>query len=221
METAESLPDLLTAVAGREFKYADTDLATVGRRYAVSAEATELAIAEPGLDVPHFLARLVEEDLLSDAVQMLAHAFGDPRPAIFWGTVCAQHALSRRDRDKSLLPGIQAAQQCLADPGWNAREGEPGPSEAVRRHAQQVSEQLGQDNPAGLVAFAAFCCRGSICDPDSPEPVPAPPFLYAMLVMASIMTAAGWLEDDDFKANVVRYLGSGLDIALGGNGAID
>ena len=158
------------------------------------------SLLRPGMTAQDFLAALIEQQHLLDAVTFMAAAL-PKREAVWWGLVCA-----REPRDGGALSASDAA--ALAAALQWVRE----PTDANRRAAKDAADATEYTTPAGLVALATFFADGSLAPPDV-QPVPPEEHLTAQTVRSAVIAAAvihaPQHADDHYRA----FLQHALDIA--------
>ena len=120
----------------------------------------------------HLLALKHTEDALIFTAYVLPI-----RDAIWWGCLCAWEHVR-------LKPPEVEAKAFRAVLRWMQES-----SEATRYAARQASRKAGLQTPAGCMAEAAFCSRGSISPKGKPV-VEAPAGLSARIVLAGVRLAA-------------------------------
>ncbi len=160
----------------------------------------------PDLAPAAYLTQLLQREMWEDAAVTLAAALPH-REAVWWACLAARQALGTPLPEK-LAPALEAAE------AWVYK-----PTEDHRYRAQETTEAIGFEGPAGLAALAAFFAGPNLAPPN-PEltPVEPPPHLVAVFVATAVKLASA---ADDSEAIAARYrwlLAQGLDIATGGSG---
>ena len=153
------------------------------------------AMLRPGQSIRSFIDSLIEEEQHADAVRVLARAL--PKPAaVRWACRCVRQ-LSTELAEPSLTALAQAEQ-------WAAE-----PNEANRRAAKLAADRVGMQDPAGVVAMAAFLSEGSLAPPHLPA-VPPAEHLTARAVAGAILLAVAGRQPGDAADCYSQCLALGL-----------
>lgn len=152
-----------------------------------------------GMTADQFLAALIEQGQLMDAVSFMACAL-PKREALWWACLCARQAatppLSETDAE-----ALNTAMRWIRDP-----------NEEHRRAAMPAAEATEYETPAGLVALGTFFSGGSMAPPDV-SPVQTPPELTAHAVSSAVMLAAVMEQPEQAENKYRLFLQTGLDVA--------
>jgi uncharacterized protein DUF6931 len=117
---------------------------------------------------------LVEKDLYEDAIRLAAHGL-PKREAIWWACLCLWE-LYRPQPPAAADAALHAAVRWLREP-----------TETHRRQAEAAGQTAGMNQPAGLVALAAFYSGGSITPPGQPEVAPKPELTGKLIATALLL----------------------------------
>lgn len=152
-----------------------------------------------GMTADQFLAALIEQGQLRDAVTFMACAL-PKREALWWAFLCTRQTttppLSETDTE-----ALNAAIRWIRYP-----------SEEHRQAAMPAAEATEYETPAGLVALGTFFTGGSMAPPDV-DPVPPAPELTAHSVSGAVMLAAVMEQPEKADETFRRFLQTGLEVA--------
>lgn len=152
-----------------------------------------------GMTAEEFLAALIEQGQLTDAVTFLSCAL-PKREALWWAYLCARQSaaptLSPTDAE-----ALNAVVRWVRDP-----------TEEHRRAAMPAAEATEYETPPGLIALGTFFSGGSMAPPDV-NPVPPAPELTARSVRGAVMLAAVMEEPERADEKYRGFLQTGLDVA--------
>jgi hypothetical protein len=157
-------------------------------------------LRRPGMVAQDFLAALVEQGLLEDAVTFMACAL-PKREAVWWGYLCA------RESGHGEAPSNADAAALAAALAWVTE-----PTDVNRRAAKDAADATEYSTPAGLVAFAAFLSGGSLAPPDVQAVAPEE-HLTAQVIRSAVMVAAVIHEPQEAEAHYRAFLKFALDVA--------
>jgi len=129
-----------------------------------------------GMGAREFVEALLTNRQYVAGIEFLAHAL-PPREAIWWGSLCLQHACGN-DLSMSEKVACRAAVQWVLKPNEENRAGAKVPAEAA-----------GPGSPAGALATAANQTGGSLAPPNLP-PLPPGPFAPAKAVANAVIFAS-------------------------------
>src|SRR5947207_6518161 len=163
-------------------------------RFPIAAEAR--ALIREGMSPQEFLATLIENGELVDAVQFLAHVL--PRREAVWWACRAALGMGAGGKVETALGAAEA---------WVVE-----PIEDNRVVAQGAAEAAGYDTPAGCAAAAAAWSGGSLAPPGAPV-VPPGENLTAHGVAAAVMLAAVRGPAEAIPESYRTLLRQGLAIA--------
>jgi hypothetical protein len=153
-----------------------------------------------------YLQQLVDEELYTDAVKVLAHAL-PKREATWWACLCARKSLTTT----SLATESKAIELAEA---WVYK-----PSEENRKLLIPIAESTHFKSAASWAAVSAFWSGSNISL--TPEVTIAPPEgLTAKAVTGAIITAAVSDKPENIASNYQLFLKQGIDIACGGDGRL-
>lgn len=157
---------------------------------------------------PTALSRLVEEGLLRDAVNVLAH--GLPKREGTWLACLAARATLPAEPPQEEKQALEAAERWVFKPSEETREAAMAEANAANR----------EQSPAQLAASAAAWSGGSLAPPGSPE-VPPGDHLTPVAVYTALLIAAYRTEPERAEAKLRRFIEQGVDIANGGSGRLE
>jgi hypothetical protein len=144
------------------------------------------------------LNRLVERDLLPEAVRLLCYALPE-REAVWWACMCVGHTVP-----VATLPPEQGVALSAAE-SWVWQ-----PCDETRRQALDATKKAGYDTPAAWVARAAFASR-----------LPASaPTRTGRKVERAVALAATYGGAERQTERLHRFIASGREIAGGGAGRL-
>ena len=106
---------------------------------------------------PQYLAALLDYGHDREALRFLAYAI-PKRHAVYWAWLCVS-ASTPKDAPEPARQALEAAHKWVIDP-----------SEANRRGAETAYQAAGLEEPAGVVAVAAFWSDGSLSPAGSSSP---------------------------------------------------
>ena len=185
-------------------KLAQADLATVVQRATLPPEAeTPLRGCT---DIETALDRLEAAGLMVEAVRVLAHAL-PKRESVWWACMCAT-ATAPHDLPEPDQLARQNAEQ------WVRRQ-----SDEWREAAMGCAQTGGCLTAEAWTGIAAFWSGDSIAPPGEPALAPLP-HQAGSAVAAAVSLAAVRGEGTRYPDRLKRFLGSGRDIAAGGNGRL-
>jgi len=165
-------------------------------------EARELLKPE---DNPRkFVQRLMEHELLLDAIRVVARALSKP-VAVRWACSCVVQAFGEGAK-------VPDASCVAAAERWAAE-----PSEENRRAAMAAAATTDYGTPGAWAAAAAGWAGGSLAPPEVPL-VPPPDHLTAHAVAGAVALAAA-SDPEQLEARQIVFLQTALDLA-DGRGAI-
>lgn len=175
----------------------------VARLFRLSGPARPLLT--PDLTARGFYDALVSAGHLADARRLLAHAL-PARRAIWWATLCLQHA---GEKTPFATPEEDLAfDACVR---WVL-----GPSESTRRGAEAAGWAAKPTTPAGILAMACFLSGGNISRPGLP-PVFAASHLAGRLAGVVVYLASVRFDPAHYLHHLRQYLVIGQDVAAGRN----
>jgi hypothetical protein len=185
-------------------KLAQADLATVVQRATLPPEAE--APLRGCMDIETALDRLEAAGFMVEAVRVLAHAL-PKRESVWWACMCAT-ATAPRDLPEPDQRAQQYAEQ------WVRRQ-----TDDLRQAAMQFAETGGCLTAEAWTGIAAFWSGDSIALPGQPPLAPLP-HQAGSAVAAAVSLAAARGDGKRYPERLKRFLGSGRDIASGGNGRL-
>jgi hypothetical protein len=148
-----------------------------------------------------FLDALLANKQYLAGIDFLSHALA-PRDAVWWGSLCLQHAFGNDLSDPDRVASKAAVRWVLA------------PTDENRAAAKIPADAAGPASPAGGLASAASLTGGSIAPPKAP-PMPPPPFAPARAVAASIKLASTKADPVKIAETQKIYLELGVTLAEG------
>jgi hypothetical protein len=185
-------------------KLAQADFATVVERAVMPPEV------EPSLqgcsDIESALDCLEAAGFALEATRLLAHAL-PKREGVWWACMCASVTTPN-----DLPEPDRLAQECAER--WVRRQ-----SEDSRREAMAHAEAGGCSSAEAWTAIAAFWSGDSIAPAGEP-PIAPLPFQPGSAVAAAVSLAAVRGDGKRYPERLKQFLGSGRDIAAGGNGRL-
>lgn len=191
-------------MAGAVFNLAETELSRIVPHLALPEPAA--AAIRSFASVPEAFLALESKGFLLEAARLLALAL-PRRQAVWWACMCALHT----------------APADLAEPHRKAREAAElwvrQQTDADRRAAMRLAEQVGFDSPEAWAAVAAFWSGDSLAPEDGPK-APPPPHLAGLAVGGAVGLSAVRTKLDRRDARLQRFLESGRNIAAGGAGRL-
>jgi hypothetical protein len=172
---------------------ADIELEEPARRF-LQAEPSPAA----------FLAQLMEQGLLVDAVRFLARALPH-RESTWWACLCARTTLGE-DARAEFKAAVEAAERWVYTP-----------SEENRRTTYDAAQATDFESPVAWAAMAAFWSGGSMAPPEAPV-VPPADNLTSKAVAGAVLLSAVMSEPEKAPEKYRTFLAQGIDIANGGSG---
>jgi hypothetical protein len=185
-------------------KLAQADLATVVERATLPPEAE--APLRGCTDIETALDRLEAAGFALEAVRVLAHAL-PKRESVWWACMCAT----------ATAPGDLAEPDQLAQ--QNAEQWVRRQTDDLRRAAMEFAETGGYITAEAWTGIAAFWSGDSIAPLGEP-PIAPLPYQAGSAVAAAVSLAAVRGDGKRYPDRLKRFLGSGRDIASGGNGRL-
>lgn len=185
-------------------KLAQADLATVVARATLPPEA-ELRL-RGCTDIEAALDRLEAAGFALEAVRVLAHAL-PKRESVWWACMCASATAPSGLPEPDQLARQNAEQ-------WVRRQ-----TDDFRRAAMEFAETGGCTTAEAWTGIAAFWSGDSIASPGQP-PIAPLPYQAGSAVAAAVSLAAVRGDGKRYPDRLRRFLGSGRDIASGGNGRL-
>jgi hypothetical protein len=185
-------------------KLAQADLATVVERATLPPEAE--APLRGCTDVESALERLEAAGFAVEAVRVLAHAL-PKRESVWWACMCAASTAPGDLTEADQLAQLHAEQ-------WVRRQ-----TDELRRAAMECAESSGCRTPEAWTGIAAFWSGASIA-PIGERPIAPLPQQTGSAVAAAVALAAVRGDAKRYPERLQRFLGSGRDIAAGGNGRL-
>jgi hypothetical protein len=194
----------MIAMASALAKLAAADLATVVAHAALPPEAEAPLLG--CTDIESALERLEAAGFAAEAVRVLAHAL-PKRESVWWACMCAASTAPG-----DLTEADQLAQQYAEQ--WVRRQ-----TDELRRAAMECAESGGCTTPEAWTGIAAFWSGASIA-PLGERPIAPLPQQTGSAVAAAISLAAVRGDGKRYAQRLQRFLGSGRNIAAGGNGRL-
>jgi hypothetical protein len=185
-------------------KLAQADLGTVVQRATLPPEAE--APLRGCTDIENALDRLEAAGFMVEAVRVLAHAL-PKRESVWWACMCAT-ATAPSDLPEADQRAQQNAEQ------WVRRQ-----TDDLRQAAMECAETGGCLTAEAWTGIAAFWSGDSIAPPGQP-PIAPLPHQAGSAVAAAVSLAAVRGDGKQYPERLRRFLGSGRDIASGGNGRL-
>ncbi len=141
-------------------------------------EASEALLTEnPQIFAGQFLAKLIERDLLVDAIRFKAQTL-PKRQAIWWALHCVRLMPDSSRKQEQNQRALDAVDKWLADP-----------TEENRRNAEAAARTVNYETSAAWAAMTVFWSGGSLAPPDT-EVVPPAEHLTAVAASAALLMAA-------------------------------
>jgi hypothetical protein len=157
------------------------------------------ALQRPAFGPREYLAALVEEEHMADAVKFLAHLL-PRREAVWWAWMCAKKGLGKAPL-KEEHSALSATERWIAEP-----------TDEYRRAALDAANAATLESPAGCAALAAFLTGGSLAPPGMAE-VPPPRYAAAKAVFGSLVFSAVVVEPEKAPEKFRKFLNYGLELA--------
>jgi len=150
---------------------------------------------------PQFLAALLDYGHDRDALRFLAYAL-PKRYAVYWAYLCVK-AMQPKEVPPLAAKALEAAHKWILDP-----------AETNRRACEVAYLAAGLEEPAGVVAVAAFWADGSLAPEGNPV-VPPPAHLCAHGASSAVML--GVAKCDPLKARELyaQAIAQGVGVAAG------
>jgi hypothetical protein len=150
---------------------------------------------------PQFLAALLDYGHERDALRFLAYSL-PRRHAVYWAWLCVK-AMLPKEAPEPALQALEAAHKWVIDP-----------SETNRRGAETAYLAAGLEQPAAVVAVAAFWAEGSLSPAGNPV-VPPPAHLCAHGASSAVMLAAAKGDPMKIKDAYAQAIAQGVGVAAG------
>lgn len=150
-----------------------------------------------------FYAKLRAAGALDDAVNFLAVAL-PRRAAIAWGRDCVAHTAREARLKQPAILALSSVAAWLDDP-----------SDERRWVAFQAAGNADNSGPEALLAMAVFLSGGSIAQPGTPQPVPAPPELTGKLAGGAVLLSAVRSPPQLIADTKAQFLDRGVKYATG------
>ncbi len=172
--------------------------ADVTARYDVRPECQPFLEDQP--DVPQYIERLQEQDLLGDLITFLC--YGLPvREAFSWALTCLEGTDNPWSPDELEALAITRA--------WLHK-----PDDANRRQADKAARKCGHKNGPGWLAQAVFWSGGSMT-PAGVAVVLPPEYLYGQALSGALNLTAIMPDGTHAAERYKQYTQLGLKIATG------
>lgn len=149
-----------------------------------------------------FLNALVETGDFESIVDYLAHWL-PPQHAVWWGCLCAWDLQANRESE----PAEQAMGLLL---NWLEQP------DRQREALLEVDRLLESKHPLSLLAKGAFFSGSSMAPAGLPV-VPPPPYIYSILVSASVQLTVSLLPFADRASNFKQMIRLGMEVLQGTN----
>ena len=150
-----------------------------------------------------FFAMLRQKGAMDDALSFLALAL-PRRAAIAWGRDCLAHTARQARLGRDDMHAATAVAAWLDDP-----------NDDRRWTARGAADNIETPSAEGMLAMAVFVSGGSISQPGSPVPVPAPPELTGRLVAGAVQIAAVRVPPQLIADTKGAFLDRGAEYATG------
>lgn len=184
-------------MSGQGEAVTESALSVLARGVGVEKEALALLRQEDA--PPAFVARLMDAELLSDAVRVVG-AVLPAREGIWWAWSCSKKAVGP-EAGEEMVAILAAVERWLREP-----------TDPNRRTAMDVAEAADYATPAGCVALAAFFSGGSIA-PTHVQAVPPPVHASAKAVATAILISAVFSEPEKAPEKLKESLEQGIHVA--------
>jgi hypothetical protein len=166
-----------------------------------AAELSEEAVAllADAADARGYVEALIENELYTDAIALLAHAL-PRREGVWWAWLCARVAAGDPP-PQTVMASLDATRAWIAEP-----------TDQRRRAAFEIAEATGLATPSGCAALAVFLTGDTLGPPTAP---PAPPgeFAPAKAITGSVNLAVVEAKPDDVAGGYRDFLKQGLELA--------
>lgn len=172
--------------------------ADICRSYPASESALALLNGDPS--PREFLQRLLDRNLLPEALRFLAHAL-PIREAAWWACLCL----------RLVLGPVPAA---LRNPWRLAVEWLLEPHDERRRAVQVPAEELGLKSPLGCILMAVHWSGGSLTAPAQPAVAPRPG-MAGQAVAGAVLLAAVQGPPDAIPRLQRQFVSLGIEVANG------
>ncbi len=156
------------------------------------------SLLKDGQAPQEYLALLMEQGHLKDAIRFLAHAL-PKREAVWWAWVCARRAAGAAPAPK-IKESLEATERWIAQP-----------NEDNRRIAMSAAEAADVATAAGCAGMAAFFSGGSLAPPGA-QAVPPGAYLTAKAVSGAVTLAAVSGDPEKTPEMFRSFLEQGLDV---------
>ena len=150
---------------------------------------------------PQFLAALLDYGHDLDALRFLAYAM-PKRHAVFWAWLCVK-ALQPKEPPPLAVKALEAAHKWILDP-----------AEPNRRATEVAYLAAGLEEPAAVVAVAAFWSGGSLAPEGNPV-VPPAAHLCAHGAASAVMLAVAKGDPTKAKQAYAQAVAQGVGVAAG------
>lgn len=164
------------------------------------------AVIQDDTDAAAAISRLEAAGFLTEAAKLMAHAL-PRRESVWWACMCAASTAPGDLTEADQLAQLHAEQ-------WVRRQ-----TDELRRAAMECAESSGCRTPEAWTGIAAFWSGASIA-PIGERPIAPLPQQTGSAVAAAVALAAVRGDAKRYPERLQRFLGSGRDIAAGGNGRL-
>ncbi len=162
------------------------------------------ALLTPELGFGEFLAVLMEQELLIDAVAIMAHAL-PKREAVWWACLAAR-AVVDDETPEEIQSTLESAE------AWVYKS-----TDEMRRAAMAQAHKTQFDHAAVWAAVGAFWSGGSMVAPELPA-VPPAEHLTGLAVSGAVKLSVLAREPEKAPEKFRALLAQAIDIAKGGSG---
>lgn len=180
----------------------------MGKQAPAPPDFAGIRLKPPALDLleaqgdgVHFLQAALQKKLFADALDFVPQWF-PTREAVWWGCLCAWQVL-RGTASAESAAALKAAATWVFEP-----------NETNRRAAEAAGTATVLDDPAGILALAAFYSGGSMTAPDQPAVEP-PPDLAAQTIGNALTVLCARLRPDEKDRCLESFVQLALDISTG------
>jgi len=176
--------------------------AEAAKSATLGAEAK--ALLQPRATAAEFLAALMAQGLIRDAVAIMAYAL--PKREAVWWACLASRTVVDAETPAPVVAALEAAEAWVYQP-----------SEETRRATMDRAQATGFNHPGVWAAVAAFWSGGSMAPANLPA-VPPAEHLTGQVVNSAINLSAVIHQPEHAEEKLRGFLRQAIDIANGGSG---
>jgi|GEM_PF-6929383 len=169
------------------------------------SDATWAWIRQTNISVDSLFEELVDQDNYCEAMQVFPYTV-PVRAALWWACQVLHHAKS--DLKESVVG--EAELGLRATLGWLSES-----TEANRRLAGQLADEIGASSPGGALALSVFHSGGSISLPEFPEVQPLPTTTPRLVAAVALLAAGNMKPSRSDREPMFEFLQLGLQLVDG------